>query len=208
MVKMGHIPRNLATGLGPGKSKRKKGRALSIEEYRTLLAYIPEHHQPLIETLARTGMRFSEATALMARRVELNRDIPLVNVEEAWKRTERCGVYERGGPRAWTATASFRSFPSWPRSCRAAAHLRAPDGQGAARTGRSHGTILRGPTGVFPSVYARSSLTRGIGADARRARTVDVRVTQSPTVESSIVSRPSICSTLFARCARSVKRGS
>jgi hypothetical protein len=70
MVKMGHIQRNLATGLGPGRSKRKKVQALSINEYRSLLDYIPEHYAPLIETLARTGMRFSEATALVARRVE------------------------------------------------------------------------------------------------------------------------------------------
>ena len=32
MVKMGHIQRNLATGLGPGRSKRKKVQALSIDE--------------------------------------------------------------------------------------------------------------------------------------------------------------------------------
>ena len=100
MVKMGYIPRNLATGLGPGRSKRKKVQALSISEYRALLDYIPQHYVPLIETLARTGMRFSEATALVARRVELDRDVPLINVEEAWKRTERYGVYERGGPKS------------------------------------------------------------------------------------------------------------
>ena len=36
----------------------------------------------------------------MARRVELDRGIPLIYVEEAWKRTERYGVYERGGPKS------------------------------------------------------------------------------------------------------------
>ncbi|MBI1352118.1 MAG: tyrosine-type recombinase/integrase [Actinomycetales bacterium] len=100
MVKLGHIPRNPAVGLGPGRSKRKRIQALSVDDFKALLTYIPEYYVPLVQTLGRTGMRFSEATALTARRVELDREPPLINVEEAWKRTEQYGRYERGGPKS------------------------------------------------------------------------------------------------------------
>lgn len=100
MVKMGHIGSNPAVGLGPGRSKRKRIQALSVDEYLVLRSYIPEHYLPLVETLARTGMRFSEVTALTARRVVLDGDMPLINVQEAWKRTEAWGRYEKGGPKS------------------------------------------------------------------------------------------------------------
>lgn len=100
MVQLGHLPRNPAVGLGPGRSKRKRIQALSVEEFKALLAYIPEHYVPLVQTLGRTGMRFSEATALTARRIELAHEPPRINVEEAWKRTDQYGRYERGGPKS------------------------------------------------------------------------------------------------------------
>jgi integrase len=45
-------------------------------------------------------MRFSEATALTARRIELDHEPPRINVEEGWKRTDQYGRYERGGPKS------------------------------------------------------------------------------------------------------------
>lgn len=100
MVQLGHLPRNPAVGLGPGRSKRKRIQALSVEDFKALLAYIPDHYVPLVQTLGRTGMRFSEATALTARRIELDHEPPRINVEEAWKRTDQYGCYERGGPKS------------------------------------------------------------------------------------------------------------
>ena len=100
MVQLGHLPRNPAVGLGPGRSKRKRVQALSVDDFKALLEYIPEHYVPLVQTLGRTGMRFSEATALTARRIELDLQPPRINVEEARKRTERYGRYERGGPKS------------------------------------------------------------------------------------------------------------
>jgi len=100
MVQLGHLTRNPAVGLGPGRSKRKRIQALSVDEFKALMEYIPEHYVPLVQTLGRTGMRFSEATALTARRLELDHEPPRINVEEAWKRTDQYGRYERGGPKS------------------------------------------------------------------------------------------------------------
>lgn len=100
MVRLEHLQRNPAVGLGPGRSKRKRIQALSVEEFKALLAFIPEHYLPLVQTLGRTGMRFSEATALTARRIELDHEPARINVEEAWKRTDQYGRYERGGPKS------------------------------------------------------------------------------------------------------------
>lgn len=88
MVRYGHIPLNPATGLGPSRSNARKVQALTPEEYTALLGYIPDHYQPFVELLARTGMRFSEATALTVRRVTLTKSSPTIYVQEAWKREE------------------------------------------------------------------------------------------------------------------------
>lgn len=87
MVRYGHIPLNVAIGLGPDRVNVRKIQALTPEEYVALLPYFPEHYQPFVELLARTGMRFSEGTAITVRRVSLNPP-PTIYVQEAWKRGE------------------------------------------------------------------------------------------------------------------------
>lgn len=108
MVRYGHIPRNPAYGLGPPPSKSVKPQALTPREYAALLRFIPAHYLPLVETLARTGMRFGEATALEVRRIDFQISPPTIYVQDAWKRTSEYGKYTKGGPKS---RRGFRTVP-------------------------------------------------------------------------------------------------
>lgn len=59
-------------------------RFLSDDEFRLVIEHAPEHYRPLIAFLFGTGLRWSEATALQARHVNLAAGT--VRVEQAWKR--------------------------------------------------------------------------------------------------------------------------
>lgn len=59
---------------------------LTPAEFATLLHYIPGHYQPLVATLAGTGLRWSEATALTVSDVDLEGET--IRVSKAWKRAE------------------------------------------------------------------------------------------------------------------------
>jgi len=100
MVRYGHIPMNPAAGLGPPRTRNRKVQALTPEEYTALLEYIPQHWRPFVEALARTGMRFSEVTALTARRVALTHKPPVIYVQEAYKRTDQYAVFEKGATKS------------------------------------------------------------------------------------------------------------
>jgi len=104
MVRYGHISSNPAVGLGPGRVRTKKQQALSPKEFQALLGYVAEHYRPFVETLGRTGMRFSEATALTTRRLALHENPPTIYVEEAWKRTEQYARYVKGETKSEAGT--------------------------------------------------------------------------------------------------------
>jgi integrase len=108
MVTNGFIPTNPAKGQGPRRARSSRVQALTPTQFRALLSYIQEHYQPFVETLARTGMRFGEATALTVRRVNLTLEPPEIHVAQAWKRTPKFGTYELGPPKS---AKSDRSFP-------------------------------------------------------------------------------------------------
>src|SRR5690606_6915786 len=59
-------------------------RFLSEAEFAALIDATPSHYQPLVAFLFGTGMRWSEATAIQGRHVNL--DAGTVRVEQAWKR--------------------------------------------------------------------------------------------------------------------------
>lgn len=65
-------------------------RYLTPEEAAMLIAATPPHYQPLVMFLFGTGMRWSEATAIEARHVDL--DAGTVRVEQAWKRVPGQGL--------------------------------------------------------------------------------------------------------------------
>jgi integrase len=62
-----------------------EARFLTGEEFAALLAAIPEHYRPLVTFMVGTGLRWSEATAIQSRHVDLDRGT--VRVAQAWKGT-------------------------------------------------------------------------------------------------------------------------
>jgi integrase len=71
----------------PEKDRRDdKERFLEVEEYRLLLAQFEPQWVPLVELLAGTGARWSEATALNVDDVVLDAKVPHVVIDKAWKR--------------------------------------------------------------------------------------------------------------------------
>jgi integrase len=69
---------------------------LTTEEAGRLVAATPEHYQPLVTFLLGTGLRWSEATALQVRHVDLTNGT--IRVDRAWKRVP--GGFEIGNPKA------------------------------------------------------------------------------------------------------------
>lgn len=65
---------------------------LEPEEYQLLLAQFPDRWKAVVELLARTGMRWGEATALEVRDV-IDADVPYIIINKAWKRDNRNGYY-------------------------------------------------------------------------------------------------------------------
>ncbi|MGH9248908.1 MAG: tyrosine-type recombinase/integrase [Acidimicrobiales bacterium] len=61
---------------------------LTHGEFAILLAHVPRHWQPLVATLAGTGLRFGEATALQVRDLHLDDTPATLTVARAWKHTD------------------------------------------------------------------------------------------------------------------------
>lgn len=83
------IPSNPAKGvrLPPSDHHRVEMVTLTQNEITILVAAFPARWQPLVETMAGTGMRFGEITALPVSACDLDNDPPTVRVQQAWKRT-------------------------------------------------------------------------------------------------------------------------
>jgi integrase len=69
---------------------------LSREEFAHLYSLIPSHFQPFVLTLVGTGIRFGEATALMAGDVDL--ETRSVRIRQAWKKA-KAGERDLGAPK-------------------------------------------------------------------------------------------------------------
>lgn len=94
----GHIARNPCrrVRLPAARLDQVEARFLTLEEFRALHDATPVHYQPLVAFLFGTGLRWSEATALQCRHVDL--DHGTVRVERAWKRIP--GGWELGPPKS------------------------------------------------------------------------------------------------------------
>lgn len=68
------------------RGTRREGVFLTVDEYATLLHFIPARYQPFIEFLAGTGARWGEATAVRWGDLNLNGHPPTVRIERAWKK--------------------------------------------------------------------------------------------------------------------------
>lgn len=90
-VQRGVVDRNPCEGTNMPASESREMTFLSGDEYTRLLAYIPAQWQPLIQTLAGTGMRWGEATAL--RPGDFDLEAGVVRVSRAWKDSQAKGRY-------------------------------------------------------------------------------------------------------------------
>ena len=69
---------------------------LSAEDFTALHDLIDPHFQPFVLTLVGTGMRFGEATAVMAKDVDLKTNS--IRIRQAWKKAE-AGKSDLGAPK-------------------------------------------------------------------------------------------------------------
>jgi integrase len=92
-VERGTIPANVAKGVKLPRADADAGEDmvfLTYAEFDTLYAATPERWQPLVLTLALTGMRFGEATALTVG--ALNRADQSARIHTAWKQSGKQGA--------------------------------------------------------------------------------------------------------------------
>ena len=92
-VERGTIPVNVAKGVKLPRADADAGEDmvfLTYAEFDTLYAATPERWQPLVLTLALTGMRFGEATALTVG--ALNRADQSARIHTAWKQSGKQGA--------------------------------------------------------------------------------------------------------------------
>lgn len=95
----GHITRNPCRRIRLPRAQvdeEAEPRFLTHEEFAALHAEIPAHYKPLVVFLFGTGLRWSEATALQWRHVDLIAGT--VRVRQAWKRIP--GGFEVGPPKS------------------------------------------------------------------------------------------------------------
>lgn len=78
---------------------------LTYAEAASLIDALPAHYQPLVTFLFGTGLRWSEATALQARHVDLEHGT--VRVQRAWKRIP--GGWEVGPPKSKKSTRTVNA---------------------------------------------------------------------------------------------------
>jgi integrase len=90
-VREGLITRNPCEGTRIPQTERQEMVFLSLNEFETLYAHIPDAYKPFVLTLALTGMRFSEATALKPGDFDLA--ARTVRVARAWKTSTERGHY-------------------------------------------------------------------------------------------------------------------
>lgn len=91
---------NPCTGIRlPKKTRRDERRMfLEPEQFTLLLSMFTDHWKPLLETLAGTGLRWGECTALLGRDIRLDAKEPYLVVDKAWKR-DPYGKFYVGRPK-------------------------------------------------------------------------------------------------------------
>jgi len=120
-IRSGHLTENVAKGVRDSKAtqaiKTRENVFLSKEEFETLCAAFDARYVLFLRVLARSGMRFSEATALRKRDLKIEEGRFTVSITRAWKKTDR--GYVIGGPK----TVKGRRTVALPKDLTAALHL-------------------------------------------------------------------------------------
>lgn len=163
-VRAGTIPSNpVAAVRTPGDVGRAKPAVfLSPSDFAALLGCIDPRYQSLVALLYGTGLRWGEATALQARDLDLEVDVPTLRVERAWK----MGAGKRpylGTPKTKRSLRTVTLPASLLPDLRSAAE-KAPDGKMLFRAPR--GGPLRTPT--FHTQHWRPAIAEaGLGVEPR-----------------------------------------
>lgn len=87
-VDKGNIASNPCAKTKIGRTERGEMTILSRDELAAVVDAIGQHWRPLVITLAGTGLRFGEATALQVRDIDLDADTPVLRVARSWKHTD------------------------------------------------------------------------------------------------------------------------
>ena len=106
-VDEGLIPRNPVKRVRLPKQSllEHEVRYLTTDEAANLVACTPGHYRPLVVFLLGTGLRWSEATALQTRHIDLEHGT--VRVQRAWKRVP--GGWEVGPPKSRKANRTVNA---------------------------------------------------------------------------------------------------
>jgi integrase len=110
-VDEGHIARNPAKKVRlprTGEEVREDTQFLTHEDFARVLAEIPADYQPLVLTLVGSGLRWSEATALQAKHINVKAHT--IAVRQAWKRVSRVG-FEIGPPKTAKSRRTVNPAP-------------------------------------------------------------------------------------------------
>jgi integrase len=91
---------------------------ITHQEWASLMAGLPEHYAAFFQFLIGTGLRFSEATALVASDFKLNAKTPSVRVSKAWKDDGANGFYV-GPPKTPKSKRTVSMAPSTVEAVRA-----------------------------------------------------------------------------------------
>lgn len=112
-IRKGWCSRNPCEGVRLPDDQRPGRRAtfLTTDEWELLYRHVPERFQLLVKTLAGTGMRFGEATALTWDDLRLDADVPYIVVDKAWRKLSG-GRYEVRSPKSATSIRDVSISPS------------------------------------------------------------------------------------------------
>lgn len=80
------IEENPAEGARMSQGEARESVFLSRAQFAALLSEIPDYHKPFVMWLVATQVRWSEATALQWRHVNMDTSPPTLRVHQAWKK--------------------------------------------------------------------------------------------------------------------------
>ncbi|PZE66872.1 site-specific integrase [Curtobacterium sp. MCBD17_021] len=86
-----HRPDNPARRARLSRGQKHEAVFLTPNEFAVLLHFVPAYYKPLVAFLVGSGMRWSEATALEKRDLNLDTSPPTARVTKAWKKTGEAG---------------------------------------------------------------------------------------------------------------------
>jgi integrase len=106
------LPRNPATGVKIPRTERRPMDFMTPAEFMTIYAVVPTEWKPLVHTLAATGLRISEALALVAGDLHLDGTRPRIDVARTWQWTGSVTNRRTGAPKTERGRRSVSIGPA------------------------------------------------------------------------------------------------